>query len=257
MSVFDEMLGNYPHRRHFLQTINLPTQTPSGGDFLYMKNHKAACTTILATLMRNLEKAQGGNETLSMDTVHSPTKSLLLTGPRGLSDERVTQAVNDPKVFKFTIVRDPVSRTVSAYADKVLGGQKQKARLMAYLGRPHDSKITLKQFIALLAKDEGARDLDRHWRSQRKEISYDQIDFDYIGTVATIKPSMDHIMKRIFGTEALGEIVDTRGDFGHKTSSRDMIETLSSRDMKNLEKAFGPDFEMYETVQQTFAKALM
>lgn len=257
MSVFDEMLRNYPHRRHFLQTVNLPTQTPKGGDFLYMKNHKAACTTILATLMRNLEQTQGGSVTLSMDAVHAPSKSLLLTGARGLSEARVIAAVNDPKVFKFTVVRDPVSRTVSAYADKVLSGQSQKTRLMTYLGRPHDSNITLKQFIALLANDEGARELDRHWRSQRKEISYDQIDFDYIGTVDTLKPSMDHIVKRIFGIEALGNSVDTGGDLDRRTELQKMVETLSSRDIKNLEMAFEPDFEMYEMVNQTFAKVLM
>lgn len=256
MSVFDDMLRNYPHRRHFLQTINLPTQTPKGGDFLYMKNHKAACTTVLAVLMNNLEQSQGGSVTLSMDAVHAPSKSVLLTGARGLDEARVIAAVNDPKVFKFTVVRDPVSRTVSAYADKVFGGQVQKTRLLTYLGRPYDSDITLKQFIALLAHDEGARELDRHWRSQRKEISYDQIDFDYIGTVDTLKPSMDHIVKRIFGIEAFENSIDTGGDFNRRTKIREMVETLTARDIKNIEVAFEPDFEMYEMVNQTFAKAL-
>lgn len=254
MSGFDDLLVNYPHRKHFLQTVNLPAFQPSGRSFLYMKNHKAACTTVLATLMQNLACEKGIDEDISMDSVHSPPKSLLLTGPRRLSDESVTGAMNDPDVFKFTIVRDPVSRTVSAYADKVLSGQKQKTKLMRHLGRPADATITLKQFIEVLAFDEGACDLDRHWRPQCQEISYDQIPFDYIGIVEDIKPAMAHVVGTIFGADAVGDLVDTRDSMGHRTSSKDLAATLSARDMKHLEKAFGPDFEMYEAVKKNLAE---
>lgn len=256
MVSFADIVKDYPHRRHFLQTVNLPTVAPSGGSFLYMKNHKCACTTVLATLMDLLAKEQGLSETISMDTVHTPPKSVLLTGPRGLSDESVMAAITDPNVFKFSVVRDPVTRTVSAYADKIATGDKQKGKLMKYLGRPADSNITLKQFIALLASDEGARDVDRHWRSQRLEIAYDRIPFDYIGTVEDIKPAMDTIVGKIFGADAIGHVVDTRKSMGHKTSSKEMLATLTSRDMKNLEKAFGPDFEMYEAVKAKAAETL-
>lgn len=255
MTRFEELVANYPHRKHFLQTVNLPAVAPSGQSFLYMKNHKCACTTVIATLMSLLAKQQGIEEEISMASVHAPPKSVLLTGPRGLSDDSVIAAIDDPKVFKFSVVRDPVTRTVSAYADKIATGDKQKAKLMKYLGRPADSNITLKQFIALLASDEGARDVDRHWRSQRQEIAYDHIPFDYIGTVENIKPAMDHIVRTIFGAQAVGQVVDTRSSMGHKTSSKDMIATLTDRDMKNLHKAFGPDFEMYEAVQAKLAGA--
>lgn len=255
MTRFEDLVANYPHRKHFLQTVNLPAVAPTGQSFLYMKNHKCACTTVIATLMSLLAKQQGIEETISMASVHAPPKSVLLTGPRSLTDASVLDAVNDPNVFKFTVVRDPVTRTVSAYADKIASGDKQKAKLMNYLGRPADSNITLKQFIALLASDEGAREVDRHWRSQRQEISYDQIPFDYIGTVETIKPAMDHIVGTIFGPDAIGQVVDTRSSMGHKTSSKALIETLTDRDMKNLHKAFGPDFEMYEAVQAKLAEA--
>lgn len=255
MTSFEDLAANYPHRKHFLQTVNLPAVMPSGRSFLYMKNHKCACTTVIATLMSLLAKQQGIEETISMTSVHTPPKSVLLTGPRRLTDASVIDAVNDPDVFKFSVVRDPVTRTVSAYADKIASGDKQKAKLMKYLGRPADSNITLKQFIALLASDEGARDVDRHWRSQRQEISYDHIPFDYIGTVEAIQPAMDHIVGTIFGPDAIGKIIDTRSSMGHKTSSKALIETLTDRDMKNLHKAFGPDFEMYEAVQAKLAKA--
>jgi hypothetical protein len=255
MTRVEDLVANYPHRKHFLQTVNLPAVLPAGRSFLYMKNHKCACTTVIATLMSLLAKQQGIEEDISMDAVHAPPKSVLFTGPRALSEDSVLSAIDDPSVFKFSVMRDPVTRTVSAYADKIASGDKQKTKLMKYLGRPADSNITLKQFIALLASDEGARDVDRHWRSQRQEICYDHIPFDYIGTVEDIKPAMDHIVRTIFGAEAVGQVVDTRSSLGHKTASKDMIATLTDRDMKNLHKAFEPDFEMYEAVQAKLAMA--
>ena len=41
------ILDNYQHQRHFLQLVNIPV---FGAPFLYMKNHKAACTTVLAPI---------------------------------------------------------------------------------------------------------------------------------------------------------------------------------------------------------------
>lgn len=253
MVQIEDLVANYQHRRHFLQTVNLPAIAPNGQSFLYMKNHKCACNTVIATLISLLAKQQGIDDKFSMDAVRVSSKSMLLTGQGGLNDKRVMAAITDPKVFKFSLVRDPVTRTVSAFADKIASGDKQKSKLMKYLGRPADSNITLKQFIALLALDEGARDVDRHWRSQRQEISYDHIPFDYIGTVEDFKSAMNHIVGSIFGAEDKGPIMDTRRSLGHKSSSKEMIATLTERDMKNLHKAFGPDFEMYEAVQAKLA----
>ncbi|WP_417243507.1 sulfotransferase family 2 domain-containing protein [Celeribacter sp.] len=248
MALFDAMLANYPHRRHFLQTVNLPAFDPPQRRFLYMKMHKAACTTVLATLMKQLAATKNIVEELSMERVHAPPQSLLLTGPRGVSNAMVEAAVQSDDVFKFTIVREPVARTVSAWADKVDVAGKQRANLMAYLGRPADAPLSLSAFIDILAHDEGARDLDRHWRSQRLEMSYDQIPYDYVGVVEDMAPAMAHITAVIFGAEAADQIEDTRRSFGHQTTSRSWRDTLTAQDVKNLEAAFGADLDMYEQV---------
>ena len=255
MSLFEEMEANYWHRKHFFQTVNLPAFEPPKKRFLYMKTHKAACTTVLATLMQQMAALNDTETEISMASVHNPPNTLLVTGARGLNPEAVTKAVQDKSRFKFTVVRDPLSRTVSAWADKIHGDQKQKRKLMKHIGKPEDGSITLKQFLELIAKDEVALDLDRHWRPQRKEISYDQIDFDYIGTVATINDDMKFVSNEIFGEAAKTKVTDTRKSLGHKTSSRELIETLTARDMRHLERALGPDLEMYEEVQKKLETA--
>lgn len=241
------IVANYLHQRHFLQTVNLPAVTPSGRPFLYMKNHKAACTTVLATLMTHMAQEQGLGADLNMDTVHTPPKSLLLTGPRGLRMRQVMRAIRDPKVFRFTIVREPASRIVSAYADKIVKGDKQKRKLMRHLGRPDDADISLSDFLAAMADDPGARDVDRHWREQRKEISFDFIPFEYIGDMADLNGAMTHVIQTIFGTRP--QLQDTRATMGHKSKSRELREAMTAQDRRNLERAYADDFEMYEEVR--------
>lgn len=245
------ILANYLHKRHFLQTVNIPVL---GSPFLYMKNHKAACTTVLATLMAHLLELQGeGTESIDMDSVHTPPKSLLLTGPRGLRVWRVMQALDDPAVFRFTIVREPVARTVSSFADKIVKGDKQKTKLMRYLGRPVESDMSLSEFLDILAHDEGAQDVDRHWRPQRKEISYDYINYDYVGDMADLRGALGYVVKRIFDADT-PKMQDTRQTLGHKSHSRELIEGMTAQDRANIEKAFGPDLEMYEEVRKSLAE---
>ncbi|MGX9352153.1 sulfotransferase family 2 domain-containing protein [Shimia sp. W99] len=246
------ILDNYQHRRHFLQLVNIPV---FGTPFLYMKNHKAACTTVLATLMANLLQKKGeGTESIDMGSVHTPPNTLLLTGPRGLSMPRVMEALADKQVYRFTIVREPVARTVSSFADKIVKGEKQKTKLMRYLKKPADSDMSLSQFLDVMAHDEGARDVDRHWRSQRLEVSYDFINYDFVGDMADLNGAMKRIVRRLFDVEH-PEVQDTRTSLGHQSMSAELIAAMTATDRKNIETAFGPDFEMYEDVRRTLARA--
>ncbi len=246
------ILDNYPHQRHFLQLVNIPV---FGTPFLYMKNHKAACTTVLATLMANLLQQKGETtDSIDMGSVHTPPNTLLLTGPRGLSMPRVMEALADKQVYRFTIVREPVARTVSSFADKIVKGEKQKTRLMRYLKRPADSDLTLSEFLDIMAQDPAARDLDRHWRSQRLEISYDFISYDFVGDMADLGGALSRIVRRVFNV-AHPELQDTRASLGHKSRSAELIQGMTATDRRNIEAAFGPDFEMYEDVRQKLAEA--
>jgi hypothetical protein len=252
MSDAPAILANYPNRRHFLQLVNIPV---FGTPFLYMKNHKAACTTVLASLMANLNATKDGPpEPIDMGSVHAPPKSLLLTGSRGLTVRRALRWLNDPDVFRFTVVREPVARTVSAYADKIVKGDKQKTRLMRHLGRRVEADLSLSEFLDILAQDPAALDLDRHWRPQRKEVSWDQIEYDYVGDMADLPGAMALILNRIFGPSAQPP-EDTRRSFGHKSHSQVLIEGMTAADRRNIERALEGDFEMYESVRHRLAEA--
>jgi len=194
----------------------------------------------------------GGDLKIDNNCVHNPPKSLLKTGKKGLHVDQAISALQDSKRFRFTLVRDPIYRAASAFADKVAKPERPKNLLMKYLNRPIDDQITFSQFLDIIAHDRGALDLDRHWRPQRKEISYDQISFDYIGDVANIHDDLNFINNNIFDVPV--PIQDTRKSFGHKSNSTELVKAMNRVDLTNIETAFSMDFEMYEEVRKRFEK---
>ncbi|MCF6445478.1 sulfotransferase family 2 domain-containing protein [Nereida sp. MMG025] len=254
MAFKDDLLSNYLHPRHFLQTVYMPAFKPKGSDFVYMKNHKAACTTVIATLMAHLLHEMKDDRDISMENVHQPPRDVIHAGKRALGMPRVLDALQSKDVFRFTAVRDPIARTVSAYADKIARGDKQKRKLMNHLGRDKEDDLSLSQFLDVMAQDEGAQDVDRHWRPQVKEISYGLIKYDVIGTTDDLTPALKEIVYACFKLKR-PKMQDTRSSMGHQTASKDLIASMTKEDMRNLERAFEADLQMYEEVKAAQAKA--
>jgi len=255
MSRVSDILANYRNRRHLLQTMHLPARPYGGPDFLYMKNHKAACTNVLTLLITQMHHAASGGTPpkISMKRVHNLPADYLRAGARSLTWQTAQAALTEPGWFRFTMVRDPVRRTVSAWADKMQPGSNPRHRkdLMTYLGRDPEATVELPEFLDILAQDTGARDIDRHWRPQHKEISYGLIDYDLIGRVEAMDDARQGIVTALFGPEAQAvPVPDTREKLGHRSASHRLVETLSAQDRRNIERAFARDFEMYETVSK-------
>jgi len=253
MGKIADILANYHSRRHLLQNMHLPARAHGGPRFLYMKNHKAACTNVVTLLVTHMRDALCEETPLeiSMDSVHNLPPDYLRAGARGLDWATATAALTEPGWFRFTIVREPLGRTVSAWADKLRpgAGHRQRRDLMTYLGRDEDAPLGLSEFLDILARDEGARDLDRHWRPQHKEISYGLVAYDLIGRVEAIDTARRAIVTALFGTDPDDvAVVDTREHLGHRSRSHALLEDLTPRDRRNAECAFEDDFEMYEAV---------
>ena len=218
-----------------------------------MKNHKAACTNVLTLLITHMHHALGSDAALriTMDGVHNLSPDYLRAGARGLDWATATAALTDPGWFRFTILRHPFARTVSAWADKLRpgAGHRQRRDLMTYLGRDADAPLGLSEFLDILAHDEGARDLDRHWRPQHREISHGLVRYDLIGRVEAMEEARRALLAALFGV-APGEVavLDTREHLGHRSESRAFLENLSAEDRRNLERAFERDLEIYEAV---------
>lgn len=251
----DALLNNYLHELHFLQTVHVSAFATKGRPFVYMKNHKAACSLVLATLMSHQLAHLGQDRAdLSEGKLHKPPRTLMLNGKRSLTVQAAQEALRDSGMFRFAVVRDPTARTIAAYADRIAGGHRQKEALMQHLGRGPEDELTLSAFLDVLAQDEQARNLDRHWRSQRKEISYDQVDYDHVGDVAALDASMDLVVSCCFGASESG-LQQTRKWLGPPDDITGFRADLTAADRRNLDRAFAEDYDMYLRVQKRLSGA--
>ena len=104
-------------------------------------------------------------------------------------------------------------------------------------------------FLDIIAQDEEARLIDRHWRPQHLEICYGQVRYDLIGRVEDMQAARAQIVETLFGPRGHKvTILDTRKHLGHTSSSRADREALTAQDRRNVERAFARDFDMYERV---------
>ena len=251
MSTLSEILPNYQSRRHLLQNVHLPAKAYGGRNFLYMKTHKAACTNVLTLLITQMHAALSSDAALeiSMEGVHNLPTDYLRAGARGLEWPTVEDALFGPEWFRFTVIREPLSRTVSAWSDKLQGNTRQRRDLNKVLGRDLETEISLPGFLDIIAQDEEARLIDRHWRPQHLEISYGQVHYDLIGRVEDMQAARAQIVETLFGPRGHKvPILDTRKHLGHTSSRRADREALTAQDRRNVERAFARDFDMYERV---------
>lgn len=248
------ILANYPGPRQFYQNVHMPRDTPNGAPYFYMKNHKAACTTIIATLL-NLHHQTTGSRPApqEFEAIHG-SKNEVFLGERDLPIEQLIDRVTAPGTFAFTLIRNPISRTVSAFADKMSVQGAPRRHFNTAAGRRRQQEIDLSGFLDILAQVPEALDADRHWRPQSREIAYGQIEYDLIADLPDLGQVMDQVAQQVFGLDK-APVQDTRESMGHATPSRELVSGLSPQDLRNIERALESDFAMYEAVTGKSAAA--
>ena len=158
---------------------------------IYTPIAKNANTT-LKTLFVRLSGYSNCGEALAGD-VHS----YLISNPTGLSlcdysSEEATRILADDSYFRFAMLRDPLTRSVSAYLDKFVinpppAGEHGEPPIVIGTAidwvyrrrgeRPdYDWSITFNEFIDYVAQNDDL-DLDTQFKSQESYLDHQRLDF--------------------------------------------------------------------------------
>jgi hypothetical protein len=143
------------------------------------------------------------------------------------------------EAWVFTVVRDPYSRVLSAYLDKVGRKRHQGQRFLTWAAR-HNQPDSFLGFCRYL--EAGGLYLDMHWAPQAAILCLPLERFDFIGRVETLDRDLGHILQHLYGVEPGGPAVRAGTNTG--ASSR-LDEAYGPEERQIVNRLYTDDFERF------------
>jgi len=159
------------------RSVNMHTHISLVNKYVYVEVPKAGCGTMKATL-GGLEAARKGPGLVQrvQDSPHNRINATPFVKPFQLPSDLLEEVFTSPTYRRFTVVRDPASRVLSGYLEKIGQGLKQSEPIVAALGIPA-SEITFAQFLDVIAV-QTSREQDPHWRRQADHLGWGMVQYD-------------------------------------------------------------------------------
>ncbi len=195
------------------RSVNFHTHISLVNKYVYVEVPKAGCGTMKATLGA-LEGARL-NETHAqrfLDKPHNGVKSGAHVRPYQLPSDLLEEVLTSKAYNRFTIVRNPNSRVLSGYLEKIQQGLRQSTEISDALAGKSASDITFAEFLSVI-KEQDSRDQDPHWRRQADHIGLGIIEYNDIIHLEDLDNSWEKVAQ-------LTRTPDLDSQFYCKTSTR-------------------------------------
>jgi len=201
--------------------------------FLYNRIPKVANSTIIATLVRHASLRHGFEPTV-------PDKEVF---PRPSRINAHSANRVGPAFFKFVFVRNPFTRVLSAYLDKIVRpdqGHKAYRRYLRQTGAGRDYKVpSFSDFCRYIA-DSGLYD-DAHWAPQTDCLILPFDRFDFVGRFEALDRDLTQVIATIFPDQTVEPV--TAGPTPTRAAEH-LTQHYTARDVAIVQELFAKDFEM-------------
>lgn len=182
--------------------------------FLYVENPKVACTTIKQVL----QVLSGFQLPPNEQAIHYRSSAELFV-PNIFEYIDELEIRDFRGVYIFSIVRDPATRLISAYKDKILRSKgkfwenyRREIRDMHCL--EGDVEISIEHFVDYVeAKPDQSR--DPHWRSQYALLNPNDIPYHRIGRFERFEDDFREIIGNIAPEDSTVEVLESNSTDGH------------------------------------------
>ncbi|RLA01297.1 MAG: hypothetical protein DRQ45_06180 [Gammaproteobacteria bacterium] len=196
-------------------------------NYVYVANPKAACSTLKLILSR----AENDDPAFIPESLHH-RKYLPLLTPNKLTRQEQA-ALFDGTYYRFSFVRHPFKRALSAYTDKILGNKRQKREILEAMGRADETlsyPVSFDDFVTVIAEQDPAT-LNPHWRPQHLNLVTDLISYDFIGRLENLDADMAKVRTQLklpdYG-------IPHKNRKSHKTTDTPAISSATRRQLETL-----------------------
>lgn len=197
---------------------------------IYVKNPKAACSTIMAWL----DRIHTG-ETVQFHNVHKEHR-LPTVAEVG---RPVVERMLSGEAYRFSFVRDPLRRFESVHWDKLVEKRQQwRPEVFAAMGLPLE--VSFEQFLSAVEQQDPVSGMNPHWRPQHINLMHPVVSYDRIGRVENFEADLEGIRKEA----GLPHVpLGSRNASMHAT--KDSVYDGRPDLVRRVEQIYAKDFELY------------
>lgn len=199
-------------------------------DVLYLHNAKSGCSTVKAGLIQARSPSMGIDlpEKLGAQVIHGNWAGW--NADLGLVSPETT--------FAFTVVRNPYTRLLSAYLDKIARPGILREQFLYSVGLPAGTGLSFKEFIDCLE----ANDIlfDQHWRPQVANVFAGQLRINQVHYLEGFSESKGEL------ENSLGFDVDFATRDSHGTSAKSKLDKYYTDETRDaVLRIYGDDFGVF------------
>lgn len=205
----------------------------------YLETPKVACTSIKKYMQDRYhgEVVVLENHNKVHDRSLSPLKA-----PRDLSNKELGRLF-EGNYRRFSFVRNPFTRVLSAYLDKIVENNWERERHLPKLGFTKGAQVSFLEFLEAVVKVPD-RERDIHYASQASLLLAGQVEMDFIGAFERFDADFAAMKGELYSDK----VEDNYAGFGrhHATNASDKVKLFyGEKEITLVQQIFTVDFEIY------------
>lgn len=180
---------------------------------------------------------------------HAPFHQHMLIKPFQLGQTRFNEFIRNPSVIKWAIVRNPFTRILSGYLDKVQRNEPMFRNIAHQVAQMRGvqreaveaSSVSFEEYCQALSRFRRPIDFDQHWRPQYEHTCADIIPYTFFAKLETLDAEAPLISRRL----GLSDLTFNAGK-RHATGSNEKIaQYYTDKTADIVRKVYAKDFQHF------------